>query len=154
MEEEKKKWLESLKVGSYVGIEEKFSQKSFKKVERLSDKMIFLEGNRRFWKEDGRVVGSATWNWAHLVIPTIEFVNEIRLNNIKKYLESLWNKTAIIDLGIDKIQKIIEIIESKPHDSASQSANAESLISVKRESADSPNSPHDSSTIKEEANFS
>jgi len=30
----------------------------------------------------------------------------------------------------------------------------ESLISVKRESADSPNSPHDSSTIKEEANFS
>jgi len=32
--------------------------------------------------------------------------------------------------------------------------NEESLISVKRESADSPNSPHDSSTIKEEANFS
>ena len=30
----------------------------------------------------------------------------------------------------------------------------ESLISVKRESADSPNSPHDSSAIKEEANFS
>lgn len=30
----------------------------------------------------------------------------------------------------------------------------ESLISVKRESADSPNSPQDSSTIKEEANFS
>ena len=30
----------------------------------------------------------------------------------------------------------------------------ESLISVKRESADSPNSPHDSSDIKEEANFS
>jgi len=33
-------------------------------------------------------------------------------------------------------------------------AMQESLISVKRESADSPNSPHDSSTIKEEANFS
>ena len=32
--------------------------------------------------------------------------------------------------------------------------NEESLISVKRESTDSPNSPHDSSTIKEEANFS
>ena len=32
--------------------------------------------------------------------------------------------------------------------------NEESLISVKRESADSPNSPHDSSTNKEEANFS
>ena len=30
----------------------------------------------------------------------------------------------------------------------------ESLISVKRDSADSPNSPHDSSAIKEEANFS
>ena len=30
----------------------------------------------------------------------------------------------------------------------------ESLISVKRESDDSQNSPHDSSTIKEEANFS
>jgi len=29
-----------------------------------------------------------------------------------------------------------------------------SLISVKRESADSQNSPHDSSAIKEEANFS
>ena|SRR3990167_8058580 len=31
---------------------------------------------------------------------------------------------------------------------------SESLISVKRESTDSQNSPHDSSTIKEEANFS
>ena len=38
--------------------------------------------------------------------------------------------------------------------SPSASANAESLISVKRESDDSPNSPHDSSAIKEEANFS
>ena len=36
----------------------------------------------------------------------------------------------------------------------SQPSAEGSLISVKRESADSQNSPHDSSTIKEEANFS
>ena len=47
-----------------------------------------------------------------------------------------------------------EILQHFSNTLLTQPSAEGSLISVKRESDDSPNSPHDSSTIKEEANFS
>ena len=60
-------------------------------------------------------------------------------------------------IGIDNNQEYVNMANKRLNFTTVGDFNLpteESLISVKRESADSPNSPHDSSTIKEEANFS
>jgi len=60
-------------------------------------------------------------------------------------------------IGIDNNQEYVNMANKRLNFTTVGDFNLpteESLISVKRESADSQNPPHDSSTIKEEANFS
>ena len=57
----------------------------------------------------------------------------------------------MFDVSIWNRPENIIILQAQP---GPQTPQASPVIQLKVESADSPNSPHDSSTIKEEANFS
>ena len=70
-----------------------------------------------------------------------------RLQNCRKHITQA-NKSE------ESITKLLNEFNAHLKNFATQSANAESLISVKRESADSPNSPHDTLKSKEKVNFS
>ena len=114
--------------------------------------------------------------WANFNIPLLKkrerFHNEkIRIKekrkgfNLSKYhighrKDQILNNCTEPELGLHIFQCAIKTKQTTIDGgtnftkSSADDFPTESLISVKRESADSPNSPHDTSTIKEEANFS
>ena len=98
------------------------------------------------------------------LLPINEFYKGDRLK-IQRVMGDKIEFTASIDGAVNafriSVKELLILLEKLNDDggtnftkSSADDFPTESLISVKRESADSPNSPHDSSTIKEEANFS
>lgn len=110
-------WVQSLKEGDKVAVIGKFGEKEIATIERFTNTMIVTK-HSRYWKKDGFQTGADRWSRKHIKELTQDFIDEIHLTKQSRYLTDLFSKTAIKDLGIDKIEKIIMLLERKPHDSA------------------------------------
>lgn len=134
MEEGFTDWIQSLKEGDKVAVIGKFGEKGIETIERFTNTLIATKCSR-YWKKDGFQVGADIWARKHIKKLTQEFIDEIHLRRQSRYLTDLFNKTSVKDLGIEKIEKIIVLIERKPLDFASQPANAGIIIADKSKSA-------------------
>jgi hypothetical protein len=112
--------LEDLKVGDEVALHERFGVNSIEKIKRLTPKSIILvnkfqpdKDGMAFWKKDGFSVGRNNYYYSMISKVTQEFRDKINLDNKVSYLSKLIGRTSFNKLGLDKINKLIEILEIK-----------------------------------------
>ena len=116
--EEEFNWINNLKEGDEVIVSGRFNTYNYGKVLRTTRTLIILENpynhneGRRYKKENGFMLGSDIWNTERIIMPTQEIKDKILLNKKVLELRNLIEKTAFIDLGINNIEKIIEIFKN------------------------------------------
>lgn len=111
MTEEKENWLSNIKVGDEVAVNSTMGcYKDIERVERITNTMIKTKQSS-YRKKNGHEITSNVWGGKTLIPLTQEIIDGIKLRNKSGELNELIRKTSIISLGIERIEKIIEIIK-------------------------------------------
>jgi hypothetical protein len=105
--------MEGIKVGDLVLIESTGFKDYLTKVTKVTSKQFVTTNGNRFWKKNGRLVGSGEWDTMYASLPSKETVDQLiesqkKLQLLAKLSEYLKTK----DIPIETLQSWVETLEN------------------------------------------
>jgi hypothetical protein len=105
--------MEGIKVGDLVLIESTGFKDYLTKVTKVTSKQFVTTNGNRFWKKNGRLVGSGEWDSMYASLPSKETVDQIiesrkKLQLLAKLTEYLKTK----DIPIEVLESVVNLLES------------------------------------------
>jgi hypothetical protein len=105
--------MEGIKVGDWVLIKSNRFTDYLTKVTKVTSKQFGILKGDRFWKKNGRLVGSGEWNTMYACIPSQCDVDRLLERQQKhKLITKLTEYLKTKDIPIEVLESVVNLLES------------------------------------------
>jgi hypothetical protein len=105
--------MEDIEVGDWVLIKSNRFTDHLTRVTKVTLKQFVTTNGNRFWKKNGRLVGSGEWNTMYACIPSQCDVDQLLENQQKhKLITKLSEYLKTKDIPIEVLESVVNLLES------------------------------------------